>query len=465
MELAQARRASDDVPVASDERTRPELEDAARAAGRHVLIGFWEGGHARATLPRGGTLLIGRGDGCDLVIDHASVSRHHARLHADPAGALAVEDLGSMNGVRVGALGGEKIEKGARVAVPAGGQIHLGSAVVMLQSPPLPSGDLRAGLERTSPPVTASAELDRLLALVAPSDIAVLVLGETGVGKNVTAARLHAASARSHEPLVRINCAAFPEALLEAELFGYERGAFTGAVQSKPGLFETADGGTAFLDEIGDMPLATQAKLLGVLDSRETQRLGSVKPRRVDVRFVAATNRDLREEARAGTFRRDLYFRLSAVTLTVPALRDRRGDIAALARGLLGELGVSDVSLPPDVEELLVRYDWPGNVRELRNALERACVLAGGAPLAREHFDLRAEVERAPRVEHGEAPSAGPSSGNLRDEIASLERQRIVRALADCQGNQTRAAEILGISRRTLIHRMEEFGLPRPRKR
>ncbi len=226
-------------------------------------------------------------------------------------------------------------------------------------------------------------QLEALIARVAASTISVLILGETGAGKEVLAGRIHALSPRAAAPFLAINCASLSETLLESELFGHERGAFTGAVATKPGLLETADGGTVFLDEIGDLPSAIQVKLLRVLEDRRVLRVGAVKSKPIDVRFVAATNRDLEGDVRRGGFRRDLYFRLNGITLEVPPLRERRDEIARLAGVFAAEtaaqLGfVGSAGIAPAAMEMLLDYVWPGNVRELRNVMERAVVLARG---------------------------------------------------------------------------------------
>jgi two-component system, NtrC family, response regulator AtoC len=276
---------------------------------------------------------------------------------------------------------------------------------------------------------------------------------------------------------VRVDCAALPENLLEAELFGYERGAFTGAVQAKPGLLEVASGGTVFLDEIAEAPLSTQAKLLGCLENREVQRLGSLRPRPIDVRFVSATNRDLEAAVRSGTFRRDLFFRIAGVTIAIPPLRARASEILPLARRFVDEAARAAGRAPPPpfgpaVEAALLAHAWPGNVRELRAAAERALVFSTpGEPLAVAHLGIaQAAVEAAgpnvaaPAELTESSATAVPTSGRLHDEVAALERARIEEALARCNGNQTRAAKLLGISRRVLIGRLDAFALPRPRK-
>jgi transcriptional regulator with GAF, ATPase, and Fis domain len=339
-----------------------------------------------------------------------------------------------------------------------------------------------------------------LLDVVAPSPLTVLILGETGVGKEVYAEAVHKHSPRAQRPLLQINCAALPESILEGELFGYQKGAFTGAVQAKAGLFEAADGGTVFLDEIGELPMGIQAKLLRVLESGQVMRLGSVKPTVVDVRFIAATNRDLRGLIAEGRFRADLYFRLNGMSITLPPLRARRADIEPLALHLLGKiaprLGRGEVGLTDTAVEALKHHDWPGNVRELRNVLERALLLCKDDVLGLEHLHAAdSETFRAGAGGPGTPPLGFPPSGppsspssrpgirstlparhseetqrfaaiqGLRDELRGLEKERILDALSACAGNQSQAARMLGMSRSTLIARIEEYGLARPRKR
>jgi DNA-binding NtrC family response regulator len=280
----------------------------------------------------------------------------------------------------------------------------------------------------------------------------VLILGETGVGKDVLARYLHHASPRAKRPFVALNCAALSETLAESELFGHEKGAFTGAQQARAGIFESASGGTVFLDEIGELPLPTQAKFR-TLESAEVKRLGSVKPIKVDVRFVSATNRDLELRATQGLFRQDLYFRVNGIALRVPPLRERKEEIGELARRFLAaaarESKLAAVpELSPEAMRVLEAYAWPGNVRELRYVMERTLVTAGAGPVLPAHFP--------PQI-------SGAESGGAQEDPAS--RARVLQALEACDGNQTRAAEMLGVSRRTLINRMIEFGLPRPRKR
>ena len=372
-------------------------------------------------------------------------------------------------------------------------------------------GETEAGA--TGPLVVLDPAMQRLYRLaerVADSTICVLLLGETGVGKEVLAETIHRYSPRSRHPMLRINCAALSESLLESELFGHERGAFTGALQAKQGLLESANGGTVFLDEIGELPMSTQAKLLRVFEGNEVIRVGAVKPRRIDVRFVAATNRDLEEEVRRGTFREDLYFRLSGVSLVIPPLRERPSELEPLVRTFIEGLARNRTGpvpeLAPDALQWLYRYTWPGNIRELRNVIERAMLLAGDAPITEDHLPLEkmgATLPSGPAVMRPPPPPSGayPRGGaarphmsgsptmpprppppppmpraidpseqsgatpeDLRRQLVEAERDRIIQALETCAGNQTRAAKMLGISRRTLVSRLDAYSIARPRK-
>jgi DNA-binding NtrC family response regulator len=299
---------------------------------------------------------------------------------------------------------------------------------------------------------------------VAASDITVLLLGETGAGKEVIAETIHRRSARADKPFVRLNCGALAETLLESELFGHERGAFTGATDTKVGLLEVAQGGVVFLDEVGELQPATQVKLLRVLDERMVMRVGAVKPRPIDVRVVAATNRDLDEEVRLGRFRLDLLYRLNAMSIIVPPLRERVAEIAPLARVFLRRIAAQlhrpVPRLAADALALLESYSWPGNIRELRNVIERAVVLCTGDEIG--VADLPEERMRTTFSSEPARPPAAVSSGDTPDAV---ERRRILAALEECAGNQTNAAKLLNISRRTLINKIEKLAVPRPRKK
>jgi DNA-binding NtrC family response regulator/DNA-binding CsgD family transcriptional regulator len=300
----------------------------------------------------------------------------------------------------------------------------------------------------------------------------VLILGETGVGKDVAASMLHELSPRSERPFLQINCAALPEPLMESELFGHERGAFSGADKCKPGLIEAASGGTVFLDEIGELSPVLQAKLLVAVEQRKIMRIGTLRPRAVDVRFVAASNRDLPSAVKAGRFRRDLLYRLGAITLTVPPLRERPSEIEPLARTFLDDIcirfGLDRMSLSDATVAVLEEYRWPGNVRELRNVIERAAILVEADVIEPYHLDLRPDFGIASRID-GAAAGLHPVDPDALDPAlmvlggAASERGRIEAALGQCGGNQRRAAEMLGIPLRTLVRRIARLDLPRPR--
>ncbi|MBS2011548.1 MAG: sigma-54-dependent Fis family transcriptional regulator [Deltaproteobacteria bacterium] len=309
---------------------------------------------------------------------------------------------------------------------------------------------------------------------VAAGNSTVLVRGETGTGKELVARALHEASPRKDQPFVTVHCAALPETLLESELFGYERGAFTGATQRKPGRIELAHKGTLFLDEIGDVPKAMQVKLLRVLQERELERVGGTQTIRVDVRVVAATHRDLEAMIATGEFREDLFYRLAVVPLTIPPLRERQDDIARLVRHFVSELARSvprpGARIDDDAVGLLAVQSWPGNVRQLQNFVERLVVLADDDVVRR--ADVEREIARSPssKAREGHAPSGAPSdqapsSSRPHDQLSldarrkETEREALVRALAQAGNNRTRAARLLEVSRRTLYNKLREHGL------
>jgi two-component system response regulator AtoC len=453
---------------------------------RPHVVAMWPGGTVVKQLPETGSLTVGRSPTCDITIDHASVSREHAAFHGGQP--IEVEDLGSMNGTTVG---GSPVAKGARVAVQRGEMVMIGAAVLVVHGSfePLTSESprqvARAGQGVPSLVVADDGmhELHRVAGLVAKGTLSVILLGETGTGKDVFADTIHALSPRIASAYVRLNCAALPDALLESELFGHERGAFTGAVRPKPGLLEVADGGTLFLDEVAELPLSMQAKLLRVLEQREITRVGGLKSRRIDVRIISATNRDLVAEVRAGKFRQDLYFRLNGITLTIPPLRARRSEIAPLAHQFMREacngVGSPPLQLSEDALALLESHNWPGNVRELKNAIERAVTLRAGntidarllAPLGSDFLAASPATVEGPTIASSTQGSRGVGSGSdlglyedARRAARELERRRIAEAMDRCGGNQTRAAELLRISRRTLVARLTEYGFARPLK-
>jgi two-component system, NtrC family, response regulator AtoC len=290
---------------------------------------------------------------------------------------------------------------------------------------------------------------------VASADSSVLISGETGVGKELVARAIHLASSRRGQPLIKVNCAAIPDALLESDLFGHEKGAFTGAVVSKPGRFELANGGTIFLDEIGELPLNLQAKLLAVIQDRAFERVGGVKTIRVDIRIIAATNRNLAEACLNGAFRSDLFYRLNVVPLHIPPLRERREDIAQLAEHFVHRLTSRykrQMGIPAEVLDAFIAYDWPGNIRELENVIERMFVLS--------EVGILDPTLLPPEMNSTIAPISNSSFKSRTEAVTrSAEKQMVMNALNSTDQNRTRAAKILGISRRTLQNKIKEWGL------
>ncbi|MBN8548881.1 MAG: sigma-54-dependent Fis family transcriptional regulator [Deltaproteobacteria bacterium] len=302
-------------------------------------------------------------------------------------------------------------------------------------------------------------ELFSLISKIKDSDVSVLITGESGTGKELVASAVHYNSPRRNKPFVVQNCSAFNDNLLESELFGHVRGAFTGAVRDKQGLFEVADGGTFFLDELGEMSAALQVKLLRVLQDGTFTPVGATKAKKVDVRIIAATNRDLKQMVAAGTFREDLYYRLNVVNLKLPALRERRVDIPLLASFFLQKIADKSKQAPkhlsPDALRLLSDYDWPGNIRELQNEIERLALMAGG----------ETEIGAALVASHiAQKSTGGPTQGkrlegNLKDALENLEKNMILAALEQVDGNKSEAAKNLGISRSNLIAKVKAYGL------
>ena len=426
------------------------------------------------------------------------MSRLHAALHI-VKDTVEVEDLGSTNGTWVQDM---QLEQGRRVPLPLGGALRTGDVVLLVHHAAVVERLGHQTDSTTAPPrMRAPADiivvdpamlrLHDMVGQVAAGPINVLVLGETGVGKDIIARLLHRMSSRADQIFMPINCPALPPTLVEAELFGHQRGAFTGATESKAGLLESANGGTVFLDEVGELPLAVQAKLLRVLEDRCVQPVGSAERRPIDVRFIAATNRDLEAEARTGSFRSDLYFRLNGASLEVPPLRLRVVEIEPLARKFLADycelLGRATVpALSAAAIDRLEAHDWPGNIRELRNTVERAVLLCQSGEIDPDHLPLARPpapgddspepgLDRTQRVRLT-IPSGGsgrrseavtvppPARTELRSAVEDFERQQIVAALEECGGNQTRAAKLLGISRRGLLKKLDKLDIPRPRK-
>ncbi len=413
-----------------------------------------------------------------MRIGDASVSRNHARVEVLGA-KVNIIDLGSHNGVLVN---GERITDPrplrSRDVVTLGHvtlMFHAGAtagtapAEIDSRAKALEAGEVRRLTVGGRTLLIADPVMVGVYALLerlAQSELPVLICGVSGSGKELAATAVHAWSKRQARQLTAINCAAIPANLAESELFGYERGAFSGANVAKIGLLESARGGTVFLDEIGELSAAIQAKLLRVLDTGRATRLGDVREREIDIRIVAATNSDLEADVQAGKFRQDLYFRLSGATIWLPPLRDRSREILLLAQELLdaatSRAGRTPMTLSPGAERVISGHRWPGNVRELRNVMDFLAATVIGEVIEAEPVSARLTRANAP-------PAAAPGStsvvGNqpLGDELRDLERERIEGALTACQGNQSRAAEMLGMPRRTLVAKIKLYGLGKKR--
>jgi len=424
---------------------------------------------------------IGRGREADLQLPDPSVSRLHAKVFR-VGRQYFLADLRSRNGTHAD---GKRI---TQLALEDGTMFQVGPFRIHFHRP---SSGTSAGEEPTVPPRTGSpiadpadseplrlpkrtdattvavhapfgliggsAHVRKLIATirrVAASDVPVLIEGETGSGKELVARGIHDASARRERPFIVVNCGAISPELIESELFGHEKGAFTGATAQRKGAFELANNGTIFLDEIGELPITLQPKLLRILEQKEVKRVGGNDLLLADVRILAATNRNLREEIARKTFRKDLYFRIGAITVPIPPLRDRREDVAPIARHFLSEMGSSTSgplsTLSPAALDALISHDWPGNVRELRNAIQRAVVMAEGGELSGPDFSFL-----RPAASSG-AETESPS-GLSRWEQA--ERTNILGELAQQMGNKTKTARELGIAKSTLFEKLKKYGI------
>ncbi|MBX3475273.1 MAG: sigma-54-dependent Fis family transcriptional regulator [Planctomycetes bacterium] len=318
-------------------------------------------------------------------------------------------------------------------------------------SPGAATGGALPGMVGNAPQLAEVADIVRR---AAQSTVPVLVLGESGTGKELVAKAVHALSGRANGPFVAVNAGALAQGVLESELFGHEKGAFTGADAQRKGRFESADGGTLFLDELGEIPASTQVKLLRVLQDKVMERVGGSQPIRVDVRLVCATNRNLRQMVKEGRFREDLFYRVNVVTVTLPPLRERIGDLGALVQHFLAREG-SRMKFTPEVTGIMERYHWPGNVRELENVVRRCVALARGDTVARS--DLPPEMLEAGALPPGESPAAG-----LVGDLERMERNALVTALEETGWNISRAARVLGVGRTALQYKMKKYGIAKP---
>jgi two-component system, NtrC family, response regulator HupR/HoxA len=420
-------------------------------AGPQISLGCHLG-QLRLTLPirpedRDGGMLYTTG-----FFDHELVDDERERWLESAASQLAElgrpEVLTTVPCLSAAALAraAEMLELGGAALVALYGELRAKEEEIATLRGQLSDRQGMGGLVGTS---SGMQQVYQLIERVAQNDCTVLVRGESGTGKELVANAIHGQSPRAGGPFVVQNCSAFNDNLLESELFGHVRGAFTGAVADKKGLFEIADGGSLFLDEVAEMSPALQAKLLRVLQDHTFWPVGATQPRSSDVRIIAATHRRLEAMVKEGSFREDLYYRLNVISIQLPALRERRGDIPKLARHFLEKHGAT--RLAPDALRLLCDYDWPGNVRELANEMERMSVLGSGRSLLER--DLL-----SPHVLQASGPGAG-ATGSLRDALTAVEQQMIRSALEQCQGNRSQAAKLLGIARSNLLVKMKSFGL------
>ena len=402
-------------------------------------------------------LHIGTGADNDLRLSDPTVSSHHAAIDLDMPRGFRIRDLGSTNGILV-----DRYRLYDAVLAP-GMVLRLGATEIKV----VPSKERRevqlSGRDHFGSLAGGSVKMRELYAIlerVAQTDSTLLIEGETGTGKELAAESVHAASPRANGQFVVFDCGAAPPTLIEAELFGFERGAFTGAVQAKSGLFEEANGGTIFLDEIGELDLALQPKLLRILERREVRRIGSTRTSNVDVRVIAATNRSLEAEVRAGRFREDLLYRLAVVRVRMPPLRERREDIPMLVDSLLERIpgGRPQGGLPAGTVELLAAHSWPGNVRELRNVVERLIAMPESLPFEREL--LAATTRSGPPPVPGQVGSTWstlPLPEARRRAVEAFERGYVGEVLARCTGNVTRAATEAGVSRQFLTRLIARY--------
>lgn len=449
---------------------------AGRAAARRlqrarvvVLDGPDRGRAVEVDKPR---ITVGRSSACELSLSDRAVSSSHAEIEAAEAGWV-IRDLGSTNGCWVGEI------RLREAILPLGARVRVGATTLQIEPAagsveiPLSAGDRFHDLVGRS---VAMRQIFAQLEKVAALDITVLITGETGTGKELVARALHAGSKRAKGPLVVQDCSALPRDLVESVLFGHERGAFTGATERRAGCFEQAQGGTVFLDEVGELDIALQPKLLRVLESRELRRVGGAQTIPADARVVAATNRDLRAMVGAGTFREDLYYRLGVVTIELPPLRARREDIPLLAAALLEQFCRRNPELGPralgaDALERLQAMPWPGNVRELRNTLERAASLSERAELSADDL-LPVAAPRLAAAPAGDPSAHAAARGEVREDLAALPfkdaKSRVLEAfepaylaalLARHQGNITRSAHAAGLTRYHLRELCKRYGL------
>ena len=444
-------------PVATEVRgtqtdRQAEPGDEARPA---VQIRLRRAGGETVHRWLGETCTLGKDAGNDLVVEDRFISGRHLRL-GRKGGHFVLADQGSTNGTWLGPV------RVLEAEVPMNTTVRIGETEVVLEPWSNPRHNGPAAWQGIIGSDPALRLLVDLVERVAPSSAAVTILGESGTGKELVARAIHARSPQAERPFIPVNCAAISKELIESELFGHEKGAFTGAIASHKGAFEEADGGTIFLDEVGELPFELQAKLLRALESGEIKRVGSSRPQHVEVRVVAATNRDLLGATRSGQFRDDLYYRLCVVPMTLPPLRNRRGDIGALALHFLRQFTPrgQSVALSPAALERLEAHPWPGNVRELRNVVHRALLLRRGSTV--EPGDLSIDPDPTPEQRDGLGGSGVFVPGlRLEEMLERAERQIIEAALRRFNNNRERVARELGVARSTLFKRLKDWGMTR----
>jgi DNA-binding NtrC family response regulator len=400
--------------------------------------------------PIDGTVLVGKNPENDVVLEATGVSRYHLELRAE-TDAVVIRDVGSKNGTYYNGARITEARVGAGAVVRIGGPEGLELGIELAHQPQIEP----SSADRFGPLVGASSAMRSVFTILertAPSNTTLLILGETGTGKEVAAQAIHLASPRKAAPLVVVDCGAIPHHLIESELFGHKKGAFTDAQNDRIGAFESASGGTLFLDEVGELPLELQPKLLRAVESRSIQRLGESERRAVDVRLIAATHRDLEREVEAGRFRRDLFFRLAVVTIRLPPLRDRGQDVVLLAKHLLAEIGQPDaIDFDGPIKQALLGYAWPGNVRELRNAIERALHLGA------EHAFPMGSGAELPRTTGHEADL--PFKEAKDRLVVDFERAYVASLMSKHGGNISAASRAAGIDRNYLYRLLKKHGL------
>jgi two-component system, NtrC family, response regulator HydG len=444
--------AGDEVPATEVRGTATDRrEDASEGRLQAVQMRLRRGSAESTHKFEGESCTLGKDEGNDLILDDRFVSSKHLRI-TRRGNLFLLADQGSTNGTWLGPVRIFEVQVGLHTTA------RIGETDLTFE--PAARREVSRewqGIIGDDPSVRLLVEL---VERVAPSNAAVAILGESGTGKELVARAIHSCSARAERAFIPVNCAAISKELIESELFGHEKGAFTGAVAAHRGAFEEADGGTLFLDEIGELPLELQAKLLRALESGEIKRVGAGRPTHVDVRVVAATNRDLLSLSRSGEFREDLYYRLCVVPLTLPPLRNRRGDIPALAEHFVRQFSPRGQTVQLSREALLrlESHGWPGNIRELKNVVHRALLLRRGSSI--EESDLSFDPEPA-SLEGVSVTGEFVPGVNLDGMLARLERQIIESALRRYNNNRERVARELGVARSTLFKRLKDWGLTR----